>query len=191
MESICSQDNGEPLLDIELGDEMEDENQQNVVDVEDVADAEPSLESPIADFVVYNNIQRHLKAQATSPGDTGSATGPPPNGGLPRTLLFKEVNYETLKAVPADFLETELMASHIPAIARKLIYEVLKLLCGLPALKSFSNHLCLKGWATKNWTVSSRTFIPVQLWESMRQYWMERHLYMTSYSNMLTLHLQN
>jgi hypothetical protein len=50
--------------------------------------------------------------------------------GLPRELLFQDVDYSTLSVDTADFLELEVLKAHIPKIARELIFDVLAMICG-------------------------------------------------------------
>jgi len=50
--------------------------------------------------------------------------------GLPRELLFKQVDYSCLQPDPAEFLELDLLKSHVPQIADKLVADVLTMLCG-------------------------------------------------------------
>jgi len=56
--------------------------------------------------------------------------------GLPRDLLFQNINYSALKVNPADFLELEALNAQIPKIARKLVIEVLSMICG-KAMKEY------------------------------------------------------
>ena len=56
--------------------------------------------------------------------------------GLPRDLLFQNVDYSTLKPNAADFLELEALKAHIPKIAGELVVEVLSMICG-EALKEY------------------------------------------------------
>jgi hypothetical protein len=56
--------------------------------------------------------------------------------GLPRDLLFQDVDYSVLKVNPADFLELEALKAHIPKIAGELVIEVLSMMCG-EALKEY------------------------------------------------------
>jgi len=50
--------------------------------------------------------------------------------GLPRELLFKQVDYSCLQPDPGEFLELDLLQSHIPQIAGELVADVLTMLCG-------------------------------------------------------------
>jgi len=50
--------------------------------------------------------------------------------GLPRELLFKQVNYTCIQPDPEEFLELDLLKSHIPQITGKLVADVLTMLCG-------------------------------------------------------------
>jgi hypothetical protein len=68
------------------------------------------------EFETYGNVNR---ASCTGQGV-----------GLPRALLFHDVNYESLLVDPAEFLEVDMLKSHIPKIAGELVAEVLATLCG-------------------------------------------------------------
>ena len=50
--------------------------------------------------------------------------------GLPQELLFKQVDYSCLQPDPGEFLELDLLQSHIPQIAGELVADVLTMLCG-------------------------------------------------------------
>jgi len=56
--------------------------------------------------------------------------------GLPRNLLFQDINYSVLEVNPSDFLEVETLKAHIPKIAGELVVEVLSMICG-EAMKEY------------------------------------------------------
>ena len=56
--------------------------------------------------------------------------------GLPRDLLFHDINYSSLNITAADFLELEALKAHTQKIAGELVVELLSMLCG-EALKDY------------------------------------------------------
>ena len=56
--------------------------------------------------------------------------------GLPRDLLFHDINYSSLNVTAADFLELEALKAHTPKIAGEFVVEVLSMMCG-EALKEY------------------------------------------------------
>jgi hypothetical protein len=96
---------------------------------------EPPHRSSLAEFVIYDNIMRTIK-------DFENES----IGALPRSLLLKDVDYATLDVKPMEFLNKDLLVSHIPQIATELVSEVLELLCGKAAMNTFKdqNDGCLQ-----------------------------------------------
>jgi len=76
----------------------------------------PSQDAPKSEFVTYEKIVDGLK-------DVGGY-------GLPRQMLFKAINCDTLTVNPTDMLEVELLKRHIPQMAGDLVFDVLEMLCG-------------------------------------------------------------
>jgi len=87
----------------------------------------PSLDATVAEFVTYRNIQ-----QAIREGDDSSVKGI-----LPAELMFRSVDYNNLTVDTSLFLQKDFIATHIPLIATDLVMDVLGLLCGDAALKSY------------------------------------------------------
>jgi hypothetical protein len=60
--------------------------------------------------------------------------------GLPRELLFKDVDYRSLDVDATAFLHKDQLSVHIPMITRDLVFDVLKYMVGDDAIGKFKNE---------------------------------------------------